>query len=191
MPSSMIHLLTAYKYDPKSSVMFLLGNLIPDSVSEWKAKDIIHFRDKEDRIGALREFANSLDLKNKLNLGILLHLFLDNKWDSDSMKKFIESYNGEDWIHAYRNEIALASAWYYHHSQWSTQTWNDMELYSRTTYDDMNGFIKENIVNFVQRNHKWHQENNIGPSTVFSIEFIEKFSTEVVNEFKYWVNQFL
>ena len=63
--------------------------------------------------------------------------------------------------------------------------------YSMTISENNNGFVKENIVDSIQRNKKWHQENNIGPSTVFSIEFIEKFSTEVVNEFKYWVNQFL
>lgn len=40
MPSSMIHLLTVYKINPKIPVNFLVGNMIPDSVCEWKAKDI-------------------------------------------------------------------------------------------------------------------------------------------------------
>jgi len=35
MPSSMVHLLTAYKYDPNASVLFWVSNIAPDCVQEW------------------------------------------------------------------------------------------------------------------------------------------------------------
>jgi len=45
MPSLMIHLLTAYKYNPKASTAFWIGNIAPDSVSERNEKDKSHFRE--------------------------------------------------------------------------------------------------------------------------------------------------
>lgn len=191
MPSSMIHLLAAYKYDSKLPVKFLVGNLIPDSISEWKAKDRAHLRDKEDRYRALKELAASLDVKNDLHVGILLHLFLDYKWDRNPMKKFMDNYSGENCFEAYRHEIALASAWYYHHTQWSIQAWNEMELCPKTIYENINGYVTEDIANFIIRNKKWHQENPIGPSTVFSTEFIEEFTSEVVVEFRSCLKQYV
>lgn len=60
MPSSMVHLLTAYKLNPVASITFLIGNIVPDIVNEWKENDRIHLRDMSDRRGALEELVSRI-----------------------------------------------------------------------------------------------------------------------------------
>jgi hypothetical protein len=187
MPSSMIHLLAAYKYNPKANVEFWIGNVAPDSVSEWKAKDKTHFRDREDRKEALKELAATMNLNSEINQGILLHLFLDFHWDSEPMSNFKKGYKNNDWFKPYRNEIALAGAWLFHNTKWSRDIWEDMIKYPETLYEQIPGVVKEDVTDFLIRNNKWHLENNIGPSTVFTPSFVEEFTDKVVADFREWL----
>jgi hypothetical protein len=186
----MIHLLAAYKYNPEANVEFWIGNVAPDSVSEWKAKDTTHFRDREDRKEAIKKLAATMDLKHEINQGILLHLFLDFYWDSDPMSNFKKGYENNDWFKPYRNEIALAGAWLYHNTPWSKVMWQYMIECPEDVYENIPGTHKEEVIDFLIRNGKWHSENNIGPSTVFTPSFVEEFTDKVVLEFKEWLKQF-
>jgi hypothetical protein len=182
MPSSMIHLLTAYKYNPNASVLFWIGNIAPDSVSDWKEKDKTHFRDKSYRLNALREFAFTMNLSDDFSKGILIHLLLDYYWDSYPMHYFIENYKEGNWFPNYRHEIALAGGWLFHHTEWSKTVWDEM-----ITYDNIHGIVKEDVVDFIKRNRKWHIENNIGPSSAFTPDFIEEFTSKVAVDLKSWI----
>lgn len=123
MPSSMVHLLTAYKYNPDASISFLVGNIAPDTVKEWKEKDKNHLRDRPDRLRALEEFACTVNVQDDIDLGILLHLFVDYMWDTYPREDFIKGYEGYTWFHPYRQEIALSGAWLYNHTDWSKRVW--------------------------------------------------------------------
>lgn len=187
MPSLMIHLLTAYKYHPNAPVLFYLGNIVPDSVDDWKEKDKTHFRDQTDRLCALRGLAINMDLRDDFSKGILLHLFLDFYWDTYPMHNYIENYDGDNWLLAYRHETALAGAWLFHHTKWSKKLWDEMLACPKLAYEKGHGVAKENVADFVERNFKWLVENNIGPSSVFTPDFIEEFTDKVAVDFKNWL----
>ena len=187
MPSSMIHLLTAYKYNPNACQTFFIGNIAPDSVSDWKEKDKSHFRDKTDRLVALKNLALSIDLSSDFNKGILLHLFLDYHWDTDPMKNYIKMCKEDKWFQSYREEIALAGGWIYHNTEWGKAIWNEMMECPPEVYEDIHGIKKEEVFDFIVRNSKWHKENNIGPSSAFEPEYIDKFTSKVAKEFKNWL----
>lgn len=188
MPSSMIHLLTAYKFNPKASVAFWIGNIVPDSVSDRIEKDKTHFRDNPDRLNALKNLANMMNLSDELNQGILLHLYLDYYWDSSPMRNYIENYKEGNWFLPYRNEIALAGAWLFHHTHWGENLWDEMLVCPASIYENGYGVVNENVKDFISRNSKWHRENNIGPSSAFTPAFIEEFTSKVAIDFKTWIN---
>lgn len=187
MPSSMIHLLTAHKYHPEASVLFRIGNIAPDSVSEREEKDKTHLRNRPDRLNALRELALTMDLSDDFSKGILLHLFLDYYWDSSPMRNFIENHKDGNWFFDYRNEIGIASAWLFHHIGWSRRAWDEMAACPMSAYGHVQWIVKEDVADFIDRNNKWHAENDIGPSSAFTPDFIEEFTDKVAAEFKNWL----
>lgn len=187
MPSLMIHLLTAYKYNPNASAAFWIGNIAPDSVSEREEKDKTHLRDKPERFNSLRELALTMNLHDDFSKGILLHLFLDYYWDSYPMRNFIENYKGDNWFPIYRQEIALAGGWLFHHTDWSKTVWDEMLACPLMVYENVHGIVKGDINDFIIRNSKWHVESNIGPSSVFTPDFIEEFTSKVAIDFKNWL----
>jgi len=183
MPGLMVHLLTARKFSSNPSVAFMVGNVAPDSVHGWKEKDESHFRDRPDRLSALRELATSADISSDFSKGVILHLFLDYYWDINPRDTFIKNYTGEDWFPAYRNEIALSSAWLYHNKSWSTAVWDEMAAYPVEKYDDVHRLVRKDVFDLIQWNRDWHIGNNIGPSIAFSPEFIEEFTDRVASDF--------
>ena len=187
MPSSMVHLLTAYKFNPDASTTFLVGNIVPDIVNEWKEKDRLHLRDRLDRIGALEELACTMNLHDDFDLGILLHLFVDYKWDTNPREKFIKGYEGYTWFHPYRHEIALSGVWLYNHTEWSKRVWEEMMSCPLELFENSHGYEKEDIAEFISHNYKWHEENDIGPSSFFTPDLIEVFTSEVALEFGNWL----
>lgn len=189
MPSSMIHLLTAKKYDENSSILFYIGNLAPDCISEWKEKDHSHLRDleKNQRLCALTNLAKSLDSGNDFIKGILMHLFLDYQWDESPLKNHRESFSDNSWFPSYRKEIGLASAYMFHHTNWGEELWNEMMNYPKERYSIYSEFPCTGIHDFINRNGKWHKETECEPSRVFTPEYIETFTSEAAAEFKKWL----
>jgi hypothetical protein len=45
----------------------------------------------------------------------------------------------------------------------------------------------EDIAQFISHNYKWHEENDIGPSSFFTPDLIEVFTSEVALEFGNWL----
>lgn len=190
MPSLMVHLLTAYKFNKDSNTAFFIGNIAPDSISTWKEKDRSHLRDRSDRLEALIRLARAYEDQSDMDQGILLHLFLDYKWDIGPMKGFIEGYQGLGWLQAYRYEIGLASAWLYHHTSWGQRLWQQMEAYPKGLLSNNYSFIADDIQGLISRNHTWHRDNNIGPSPYYPPAFVEEFTSKAVADFKDFLSQY-
>ncbi|MHB1483359.1 MAG: hypothetical protein ACYCYI_01725 [Saccharofermentanales bacterium] len=185
MPGSMIHLLTAYKVNPSANVCFWIGNIAPDAVSDWQEKEIKHFRNFTDRTDAMKNLASKTDRTDSFAEGILLHLFLDWKWDVSVRDDFMKN-TGEYWFSKYRDELSLAGGFMYHHVSWSKIIWEQMDLYDVSTFKIVDGATNLELKNFISRNKMWHSENNIGPSIAFIPEMIESFTDKVAEEYVIW-----
>lgn len=189
MPSTMIHIVVAKKYDINASAVFLIGNIAPDAVYTREEKDKIHFRDKKDRFSALCEFALELDLQNEFNKGVLLHLYTDYCWDTTALGEYIRTIEDGNWFRPYRREIALAGGWLYHNTDWSNKVWEDMADCSTNKYEDGYGVDTDNVSWYINRTRDWHIENDIGPSDFFTPAYVEKFSNKVIVDFDNWLNE--
>jgi len=99
----------AHKINPKGSTLFYIGNLAPDAVTNWKEKDTTHFRNLPDRSQALAAIALQTPPSDNFAEGILLHLYMDWRWDIIAKDEFIKTIDG-DWFAKYREELNLASS---------------------------------------------------------------------------------
>ena len=102
MPSSMIHLSVAKRINSNTEIDFYIGNLAPDSILDSKKKEENHLRNNPNREIALKEFTSTIDKNNVYLKGIVLHLFVDWKWDTLMMAEFAKK-NGDGWFPKYRN----------------------------------------------------------------------------------------
>lgn len=188
MPSMMIHMLTAYKLCPDAEALFYIGTIAPDAVQTREEKDITHFRTHENRDEALAELARKTDKENVFDEGVLLHLFLDRWWDEKSFCCFTDFYKGEDWFAVYRKEIALASSYIFHNNDWSDAVWQEILSCPKEKYGRAPAVSNDELEYFLNRNYKWHKENNIGPSAVYPPVFVEDFINEAVVGYTKWRN---
>lgn len=185
MPALMIHLLAANKINPNGSTSFFVGNFAPDAVANWKDKDITHFRNFEDRSEAMAALALQTSPSDDFAEGILLHLYTDWKWDIIARDNFIKEIDG-DWFTKYRNEIRLASSYAFHHNDWAKYIWEQIDSFHESGYGKIPCATSKELRSFITRNHKWHIDNNIGPSTAFTPEFIDEFINELADEYSQW-----
>ena len=114
----------------------------------------------------------------------VIKFFYNRKILSEPMR-----YKEDDWFPIYRHEIALAGGWLFHHTEWSKKIWGEMVDCPASEYQNVRGILKEDVAYFINRNSKWHVENNIGPSDVFTPKFIEEFTSQVAINFKRWLEE--
>lgn len=187
MPSLMVHLLAAHKFNADASIEFFIGNIAPDAVHEREKKDRTHLRDRVDRLRALTDMANAYDMNDDFISGVMLHLYLDYLWDADQQRKFIASYQGENWFIDYRKEIAIVSSWLYHNISWSNKLWSAMADYSGSLDGSICEVSSSDIEGLIIRNHRWHEENDLGPSSIYTPDFLEAFTDSAVRDYKMWL----
>ena len=130
-----------------------------------------------------------MNLSDDFSQGILLHLYLDYWWDFYALRSYIENFKDNNWFQPYRNEIGLASAWLFHHTDWGTKVWDEMTECPMSAYENGHGIVKQDVANFINRNNKWHIENDIGPSTAFTPDYVEEFTSKVAINFKNWLQE--
>ncbi|MBR7142946.1 MAG: hypothetical protein IKD06_05355 [Clostridia bacterium] len=185
MPSSMIHLLAARTFSPREDPLFWVGSVCPDTVEDRCAKDASHFRDRPDRENALRELEARTHRGNSLEEGILLHLFLDWKWDAQAYDLYRKQHGQEDgWFAAYRYQIAMAGSYLYRTNPWGEAVWTAM---LQAPYaGQVSACSAAEIRAFLTRNFTWLQENDTGASPFFTPSFVEKFVTHSVEEYRHW-----
>jgi len=179
----MIHLIVAKKVRPSGSALFYVGNLAPDTVVDWHDRDIVHFRDLDDRQSALASLAN--ETIGDFAEGMLLHLYFDWKWDDDVRQKFID-ITGNDWFAQYRNELSLAGSYAFHNTEWAKQLWQDMDDIHMDCYGVVPRASADDVKDFVSRNNKWHNVNITEPSPAFSLALIEEFTSKIAIEYVDW-----
>jgi len=185
MPGLMIHLLIARKVNPKGSILFYIGNIAPDTVTTWKEKDITHFRNLPDRSQALAALAQQTLPSDDFAEGVLLHLYMDWRWDDLVKDEFIKTVEG-DWFPKYRKELSLASSYAFHHTDWAKDIWEQMNLLDPSKYGEIPGAPDEELRDFINRNYKWHIYNNTQPSTAFTPEFTNEFISKIADEYTQW-----
>lgn len=187
MPSMMIHLLTARKVYKDATSLFWIGNVAPDAVNTREEKDITHFRTAENREEELYKLANKTVLNHSFEEGVLLHLYLDWWWDRQVFNRFTETYTGDDWFQTYRHEIAVASSWLFHNTDWSKPVWDSILNCSSEKYGNTPGVKADDLTAFLNRNYKWHSENNIGSSDIYTPDFIDEFTDMVSSEYSIFI----
>lgn len=185
MSGLMIHLMMAYKMNPNGSALYYVGNVAPDAVSDWKNKDITHFRNLEDRREALSHLASQSDPSNEFAEGILMHLFLDWKWDIKARDLFI-SKTKTDWFPKYREEISKASSYAFHHTRWAKEIWDMMESCDPAEYSAIPGATAQECKDLIVKNYKWHRENKTRRSRAFPPKFIKSFIDKTIEEYTEW-----
>ena len=185
MPSLMIHLLTARECRQNPSPLFYVGTVAPDAVEGWKEKDRSHFRDLEDRELALKRLAAATDFNDDFAEGVLLHLFLDWKWDVLFMRKFKYCY-GHSWFLPYRAEIAAVSAVLYHSNFANKSIWQTMEKCPRESYGVFTGTNSEQIAALIKRSHLWHLQHPLETAVFYSPGQVAWFIENTAAEYKKW-----
>lgn len=185
MPGLMMHLLAAHKIKPEGSTSFFVGSIAPDAVSNWKDKDITHFRNLEDRSEALAALALQASPSDDFAEGVLLHLYTDWKWDINARDNFINAV-GDDWFTKYRNELRLASGYEFHHTDWAKSLWEQINSFNESGYGKIPGATAKELKRFITRNYKWYIDNNTEPSTAFTPELVHNFINELAEEYSRW-----
>lgn len=185
MPGLMIHLHVARKVNPRGSTLFYSGNLAPDAVTNWKDKDITHFRNLPDRSEALATLANQTSPSDDFSEGILLHLYVDWRWDTLARDEFIKKTDG-GWFTKYREELSHADSYLFHHTDWAKDLWEQMDLIHAFEYGPIPGATAEELKDFISCNNKWYKNNNTEASTAFTPEFINEFISKIADEYIQW-----
>ena len=194
MPNSIIHLFVAKKVNHNAEIDFYIGNLAPDSVIDQKIKSTVHFRSAADRKAALEGFASTLDRKNEYIKGVILHLFVDLRWEETPLvRDFIENQcRVRD--NKYWNEIGHLKLWNemeaatyaFTHTDWSRNLLEQMEQSNIANFTEMEHITKNGLKAHIHNQWRWMEEKNIEPSKVFTPMFIEKFSKDTAGEFTEW-----
>jgi len=188
MPSSMVHLMIAYDYNPGPPAEFWVGNIAPDCIDNRAESDKFHLRCSKDREQALRGFAKTINKDDLFAEGILLHLFVDWKWDDDLRQQYIKYCNSGDWFQPYRNEIGLLSARLYHDNLWSGKVWNEMISSDIPKYNKTKEISSENILSILKRANTYHIDNPSATPVFYSVESVIDFTGKTAEDYRKWRN---
>jgi hypothetical protein len=185
----MVHFAVGREYRPEGDGLYLFGNIAPDFTDARAIKDVIHLRDRPDRLTALSELRDAIDIENGFELGWLLHLFADLRWDSELIPKFRDAYRGEGhWFPAYRDEISKLNNWMYQHVGWAR------EICGRAGAADVSESRELSRVLPLPLELGWYRNRVLSrPLTrrdapqVFSGDMAQEFAAETARRFKEWL----
>ena len=186
MSTVMVHVLAAYKYNSDADVAFYVGSVAPDVIQDHVRKDHTHFRDRTDRVQALRELADSIDWENEFELGVLFHLFLDYYWDKGPICDHRAQYVGDNWFHDYRKEIGYVAVWHYYNEKWSEAVWKRMREYRLPVEETICEIKRDELEAFITKHHNRYIGTEPVQSTFFTPDMVEAFSNQVVKDFIQW-----
>ncbi|MEA4823942.1 MAG: hypothetical protein VB111_07510 [Clostridiaceae bacterium] len=181
MSASMFHLSTARLVWPDAPVVYYIGNLAPDCADIRACKDHTHFRDRPDRWAALDELRLRTESEDAYGQGILMHLYLDCVWD----ELVFESFQRLG-VARYRQEIARASAYMYHHEPWIAALWERMAACPPAEYATREAFPEEKVRDYVAENRRWHIRTEGTPSDVYPPAFCKDFIVKTAADFLKW-----
>ncbi|MDR0915766.1 MAG: hypothetical protein LBN02_01055 [Oscillospiraceae bacterium] len=191
MPGQMVHLAAARAFDASGDGLFLVANIAPDFTDSRQIKDYIHLRTAPDRETALRELRGAIDVNNPFELGWLLHLFADWRWDTDVIPSFRDSYTGGgNWFTAYRAELGKLSFSMYRDEPWSREVW--AKIRSEQVTNALRDLQKITTVLPVPLELNWYRERVIATHerhrddtpTLFTADMAHDFASETAERFK-------
>ena len=195
MPGAMIHLAVGRAFDADASGLFYVGNLAPDFTDERAIKSVIHLRSAPDREVALRELCGKLDLENAFELGWLLHLFADWRWDSSVVPAFHEGFTGgeDKWFLAYRAELGRLSRSMFHNEPWRREVWERIDAEDvQAALSDMRKVtpvlpVPLELGWYCNRVERRHAMDFDASPELFTAEMALEFAEETAGTFKRWL----
>lgn len=127
------------------------------------------------------------ETKDDFAEGVLLHLFCDWKWDTTILQKFIEN-TGQGWFPMYRNELNHVASHTFHNTTWAREIWDEMDMIDVSKYGKIQMATADDIKTHIARTKKWHTENVLQASKIFTPELIADFVNETASSFLQWLN---
>jgi hypothetical protein len=194
MPGATIHLAAAREFDAGANGLFFIANLAPDFTDAREIKTIIHLRNEPDRASALRALRETIDTENTFELGWLLHLFADWRWDTTVIPDFEANYKGDgSWFIAYRAELGRLSHSMYHNEPWSREVW--AKINAEDTRNALRDMRSVTSVLPVPLELDWYREhvlarharNKDAVPQVFSAAMALEFAAETAKKFREWL----
>jgi len=192
MPSTGIHLLVGYKFNPAACDAFWLGCFAPDYTNDRTRKDHIHLRDTDDRPAGLCALRATADMSDPFALGWLLHLFTDMRWDASLLAQYREAYLGTDaenggWFLPYRHEIGLASYYIYHHMPWSSSVWAQINTADCTKQTNLPISAAE-LACYRDRVAQKHGESDPAAAPAYyASDVLQRFACDTAAAFRAWM----
>lgn len=195
MPATMMHLYAGCRLFPSRNESFLLGCILPDCVDADRAlKDRLHFRDVEpaERLPHLVGFGKLLDLTRPFDLGVLFHFYLDYLWDNGPQSAHRKSYGGDNWFRDYRKELRSAGSITAQRFEENDALWHRLAEAVKDPALRESVFLlpEEDVQSFMAFNVRFHTEERLPESAVFSAAVVEEFTDRAVRAFRLFLNQF-
>jgi hypothetical protein len=187
MPSSVIHLLVAKKVNPAADISFYIGNIILDAVPNEQNKAALHLRNVPEREIALKEYILKVNSKNDYIKGIILHLFVDWKWDT----LIIADFEKEHGSSKYKQAMITATLDAFHNTEWSYEIWKKMGQCDLFDFAETEYLSKNDIKSFINNRKKWQMENKALSDSLFTPEIIDKFVNDTASVFNDWISNVL
>ena len=193
MPATMMHVYAGYLFYPQGDDSFFMGCILPDCVDGNRTlKDHLHFRDvpPESRLQELIRFGKRLDLSRPFHLGALLHFYLDYLWDNGPQKAHRMRYEGEDWFHDYRKELARAGSETAHRFPWAKPLWERLSNAPRNTMENDLSLPEEDMLSFLDYNCRWHTEEVLPKAVEFHADLVDSFTRRAVTAYHAFLRDF-
>lgn len=178
MPATMMHLCAGRLLCPEGQDSFLLGCILPDCVdADRTRKDHLHFRDvpPEERLQSLVAFGTRLNLSRPFDFGVLFHFYLDYLWDNGPQKAHRTSYEGEQWFLDYRKELSRAGSRTAQRVSWNEEVWKRLARATPEDWENSLDLPEEDIRKFLAFNVRWHTEERLPESEVFTDGVVDSF----------------
>ena len=184
MPSAVIHLLVARQFPGGGDPLFCLGTLAPDYIGRREEKDAIHLRREPDRPQALIRLAETLDRRNPFEMGWLVHLLADLRWDTTVIPAFRAALPPEaDWFPLYRRECHRAGYALYHSLPWTREAMRgalEADLTGLRTTLELDLPALEEFRQTLFRKHEESPPDSRSPA--FPPELLDRFARETAAE---------
>ena len=187
MPATMMHLFAGHALWPAGSDAFFLGCILPDCLDcDRAAKDRVHLRDvpKDERLTRLVALGHTLDLSSDYDFGVFFHLYLDYLWDNGPQSDHRRAYQGSDWFRDYRAHLSRAGSRAYARSLWAKPLWDRLICADASLWQSTFSLPEDKIRAFLEFNYRWHTEERLSESEIFTDRLVDDFTADAVEKFR-------
>ena len=151
-------------------------------------KVAFHLRNAPERETALKDYALKSNNENEYIKGVVLHLFVDWKWNDTILADFAKSV-GDGWYKKYHEEVGLIESYGTTKTPWLYALRQEMLLYSDYDFVETGFVSRQSIKTMLDNSDMWKVVNKTNPSLAFPCELIENFATNIAQEFAMWFSE--